>query len=161
MTELLQRLRASTAACLAARRVQRAWLAPCRSRQACGHERLGAVSTDLATAHTRFDQEGRPYLSLLPHASGPCRHRCCLFSHSFQHRSRSGRSTLKSSHKSRRLNSLVTNTLNVECDKPRKSFPRPCYLPIYVRRTATRVALVPFKYVHMIAKGQMKNSGKL
>ncbi len=104
-----RRLRASTAACLAARRVQRAWLAPCRSRQACGHERLGAVSTDLATAHTRFDQEGRPYLSLLPHASGPGRHRCCLFSHSFQHRSRSGRSTLKSSHKSRRLNSLVTN----------------------------------------------------
>src|SRR5258708_11879431 len=107
-TELLRPLRASTAACLAARRVQRAWLAPCRSRQACGHERLGAVSTDLATAHTRFDQEGRPYLSLLPHASGPCRHPCCLFSHSFQHRSRSGRSTLKSSHKSRRLNSLVT-----------------------------------------------------
>src|SRR6202158_4954231 len=48
-------------------------------------------------------------LPLLPHASGPCRHRCCLFSHSFQHRSRPGRSTLKSSHKSRRLNSLVTN----------------------------------------------------
>ena len=59
--ELLRAHRTGAAACLT-RRVQHPWPATRRSGQACGHERLGAVPTALATAHTRLNQEGGPYL---------------------------------------------------------------------------------------------------